>query len=486
MAATDPPALAIVSLLPDTGHVVPLLRIGVAMARAGARVACFLPRACEGLRSQFPLELRPGGPRTSPETLALAGSFRHSRASWLTMGYKLRRYFAAIRYEASQALGEVGAALAAFAPDALLADPHGFSWWYRYLAQACPADLVLHASEGTLRRWQPPAVQARGLPPRDRVRAGLQALAARLEAAGAAISEDALVRIMPAGWPERAETLEHVARAIGLAPGAPERAEILRLFRFKEPDSTPVPGAWRVAYREHAITTGVAALEASEARAALIVPDDVARFGPLPGAAAALPGELARWIEGAGGASGAGRVVYVSFGTMLRVDRRLARAMFDALARLRLRGLWAIPEAQARALGDLAIPPHVRIERHVPQASVLRRPEVVCCVTHAGAGTVQESLWAGKPMLCVPALWDQFYNASWVERRGAGLRLTPERARAGGLAAPLAALVERPSFPAAARSLQAAFEDARGAELVVAHLQAIAAARRARRRFPPR
>jgi UDP:flavonoid glycosyltransferase YjiC (YdhE family) len=482
MPVTPPrPALAIVSFLPDTGHVVPLLRIGLAMERAGARVACFLPRACAGLRSQFPLDFRGGGPCTSPETLAIASRFAHSRASWLTISWVLRRYFAALRYEASQSLGAVVAAVSAFAPDAILADPHGFAGWYRHLAQACGADLVLHGSEGTLRSWQAPVVQARGLPPRDPLRARLAALAARLERVAAGAVDRAVVRIAPPGWPERAETLENVERALGLVPGAPHRDQALRPFHASHiwsPHAPRVPGAEPAAYREHRITTGVAVLEAREARRGLVVPGEVSLFGPLPGAASALPDDLARWI-----ARGEGRVVYISFGTMLRVGRALAAAMFDALAALRLRGLWSIPAVRAGALGDLLVPSHVRLEPHVPQSAVLQRREVACCVTHAGAGTLQESLWAGKPMLCVPALWDQFYNASWIEHRGAGLRLPLARVRAATLESCLAALVHRPSFTAAARRLRTAFEDARGADLVVAFLQQAAAARPARR--PP-
>jgi UDP:flavonoid glycosyltransferase YjiC (YdhE family) len=467
-------ALAIVSFLPDTGHVVPLLRIGLAMERAGARVACFLPRACDGLRAQFPLDFRAGGPITSPETIAIASSFTHARASWLTMAYSIRRYFAGLRREASEALGAVSSGLAAFAPDLLLADPHGFQSWYRHLAQACAADLVLHDSEGTLRRWQAPEIQAAGLVPRDPLRARVQALSARLEIAAGSAAARALDRLVPPGWPERAETLENVARALGLSPDAPGREEALRPFHVSLVTGAPPPPAIS-AYREHAITTGPAALEAAEARAGLRVPRGVALFGPLPGAPAALPEELARWIAG-----GEGRVVYVSFGTMLRVRRALAVAMFDALAALGLRGLWSIPAASAAELAGLAVPPHVRIEPHVPQAAVLARPEVACCVTHAGAGTVQESLWAGTPMLCVPAMWDQPYNASWVEHHGAGLRLSPARARGGALASALEALVRRPSFTAAARRLQARFADARGAERVVEHLQRIAGPRRLR------
>jgi UDP:flavonoid glycosyltransferase YjiC (YdhE family) len=475
---TRSPVIAIVSLVPDLGHVIPLMKIGAALQRAGASVVCFLPDSCAGLRSQYPLELRSGGPRTSARTRQLAASFGHSYLGRTLISHALLRYFAAVRYDASLALGGLRAALDQLAPDVVLADPHGLEPWIRYLARSCGADLILHESEGTLRRWQSLPVQLRGLAPRPPLHAMIHRGLAYLERTAARTAERALRWHAGPDWPEHPATLAHVAAALKLAERAPAQAAALRPFRASPitlPQTPPTHAAAPLTCRERVMTTGIAPLELREARPGLVVPRGVAWFGPLRGDPAPLSEEHQRWL------SAGGRVVYISFGTMLRVDRELMRAMCDALAALGLRGLWAIPAARAPALVGLTVPSHVRIEPHVPQIAVLQRPEVVCCVTHAGAGTVQESLWAGKPLLCVPALWDQFYNASWVEHRGAGLRVAPHRATASSLRRALSLLVHQPSYAASARQLSRAFEAAGGEAHLVAFVAQVVRERRARR-----
>lgn len=476
---TAPPVIAVVSLVPDLGHVLPLLRIGAALQRAGATVVGFLPDACEGLRSQVPFELRAGGPRTSARTKELASSFSHSYVGRALISGSLLRYFASVRHDASMALRGLRAALDQLAPDVLLADPHGLRPWLRYLARSCGADLILHESEGTLRRWQPLPIQLRGLAPRQPLPAMAHRGLAYLERTVARSAERALRWGAGADWPEHPATLAHVAAALELPEDLPARAAALRPFRaapitLPSDDIDDIDAARPPPCRELVMTTGIAPLELREARPGLVVPEGITWFGPLRGAASPLPEELARWL------SAGQRVVYISFGTMLRVGRALLRAMAEALAALGLRGLWAIPASRATELAGLPVPPHLRIEPHVPQIAVLQRPEVVCCGTHAGAGTVQESLWAGKPLLCVPALWDQFYNASWVELRGAGLRIAPHRASASSLRRALATLVHQPSYAAAARELGRAFADARGEEHLVAFVARAVSERRAR------
>lgn len=486
MTTPRPPLVALVALVPDLGHVIPLLRLGAALQRAGARVVAFLPDACEAASAPYELELRPGGPQVSARTKQLAARFGHSALGRALISPSLLRYFAAVRYDASLALGGLRAALDDLAPDVLLADPHGLAPWMRALARSCGAALIFHESEGTLRRWQPLPVQLRGLAPRRPVARAIHRGLAYVERAAARSVERALRWGAGPEWQEAPETLDQVAEALELPQDGPARRAALHPFRAAPitlPQEPPPAGAPVAAARrsdratsERTLTTGIAPLELREGRAGLVEPAGITCVGPLPGASPALSAELARWL-----AAGP-PVVYLSFGTMLRVDPPLLRAMSDALAALGLRGLWAIPPSRAAALVGVRPPAHLRLEPHVSQLTVLRRPEVVCCVTHAGAGTVQESLWAGKPMLCVPALWDQFYNASWVEQRGAGLRLSPRRADAASLRRALAALVQEPAYAAAARQLGLDFVAERGEARLVALVAEQVSARRDRRR----
>ncbi len=440
------PRVAIVSLVPDSGHVIPLLRIGVALQRAGVEIACFLPDTCEHLRGQYPLAFHAGAPIVDAQTLAWGTSFQASRMSWLTTEYLLGRYYAGLSRGASAALPGLLTGLRRFGPDVILADPHAFADWHKCLAAAVAATLVLHHSEGSLRPWQDPVTNRKGRPVTS-AHARRRELTARLEEQAERLVGIALSMWAPPEYPHLPAKVAAAAHRLGVP-------------RDCEADV-------------HSVTTGIAVLEAARGDDRATIPAGVTLFGPVGSGSEPLPGELAAWLR-----DDPREVVYVSFGTMLRVDRRLVRAMCDALAALGLRGLWSIPRSQLTALADVTFPSHVRVEPHVPQREVLQQPEVRCCVTHAGAGTLQESLWAGKPMVCMPALWDQFYNAAFVVRSGAGLQVSSHERSIRSLQRAIGDVVRRPSYRAAAARLHAAFSQARGGERIVDFVQALVRRRR--------
>ena len=61
--------------------------------------------------------------------------------------------------------------------------------------------------------------------------------------------------------------------------------------------------------------------------------------------------------------------------------------------------------------------------RNVPQTALLASGLVSVFVTHAGMNSIHESLWHGVPMVCVPHIGDQLYNASVVQDAGAGVMI---------------------------------------------------------------
>ncbi len=76
-------------------------------------------------------------------------------------------------------------------------------------------------------------------------------------------------------------------------------------------------------------------------------------------------------------------------------------------------------------------------EAWVAQQRVLAHPAVGVFVTHGGAGSIEEALWAGTPTLSVPTVWDHRFNAWVAEALGTGVYLrrgwkaTPSQLRAG-------------------------------------------------------
>jgi UDP:flavonoid glycosyltransferase YjiC (YdhE family) len=115
-------------------------------------------------------------------------------------------------------------------------------------------------------------------------------------------------------------------------------------------------------------------------------------------------------------------LVYVTMGTVFHGVGPL-RTVVDALSDLACRVLATVgPQGDPAALGEL--PAHVRVERYVPQTTVLPQCDVV--VSHAGSGTALAAAALGLPQLCLPQGADQFLNAAAIAEVGAGISLAPD------------------------------------------------------------
>jgi hypothetical protein len=102
----------------------------------------------------------------------------------------------------------------------------------------------------------------------------------------------------------------------------------------------------------------------------------------------------------------------------------LYRHAIDALAELPIRLLVTVgPQSDPAALAPL--PAHVRVERWLPQATVL--PHVAAVVCHGGYGTSLGALAAGVPLVLMPLFaGDQWQLASRIGEIGAGILLEEE------------------------------------------------------------
>jgi MGT family glycosyltransferase len=144
-------------------------------------------------------------------------------------------------------------------------------------------------------------------------------------------------------------------------------------------------------------------------------------------------------------------LVYVSLGTAAArpgLFPDLYRAVVGSLADLPVRVLLATGGGDPAALGTL--PPNVHVERWCNDNEVL--PLVAALVSHGGFGSTLRGLAAGVPMVLVPVVADQGYNARRVHAVGAGLALASgPRGDFHGLAVAVARVVADPSFSAAAQ-----------------------------------
>lgn len=195
---------------------------------------------------------------------------------------------------------------------------------------------------------------------------------------------------------------------------------VLRAFRNSErkernlpklnfQDIMPDPGQER-----HAISTTADGFEFIEEKSPLLQ-----QVGPTPPSSPTPLGtDLSQWLN-----EQEKPVVYVAFGTLHVFDKVSLRNLTQELKNVshKCSLLWSLPKDQQSLLEKDKIPSNCRIEKFVPQWSVLNHPNVKCFVSHCGSGSTHESILNSVPLVCCPTGKDQFANATRVKVAGAGV-----------------------------------------------------------------
>jgi MGT family glycosyltransferase len=114
----------------------------------------------------------------------------------------------------------------------------------------------------------------------------------------------------------------------------------------------------------------------------------------------------------------AGKLIYVSFGSLGANDIELYRRMIKAFGRTRHRYLMNVGDHKAKYED---VPGNVILEGWFPQPAVV--PQVDLFIHHGGNNSFNEALYFGKPALIMPYCWDGLDNARRIEDRRLGARL---------------------------------------------------------------
>ena len=126
-------------------------------------------------------------------------------------------------------------------------------------------------------------------------------------------------------------------------------------------------------------------------------------------------------------------------------------------------------EIDPAELGPL--PPHVRVERFLPQAEILPRCSAV--VSQAGSGSVLGALAHGLPQVLIPMGADQPLNASRCQELGLARVLDPVAATPASVREATSAVLSEPGYRAVAERLQQEFAALPGPEFAVEQVVAI-------------
>ena len=124
-------------------------------------------------------------------------------------------------------------------------------------------------------------------------------------------------------------------------------------------------------------------------------------------------------------------------------------------------------EIDPAELGPL--PPHVRVERFLPQSEILARCSAV--VSHGGSGSVLGALAHGLPQVLIPMGADQPLNAARCEQLGVARVLDPVAATPNDVREAVTAVLHEPAYRNSARRLRQEFAALPGPEWAVELLE---------------
>ena len=144
--------------------------------------------------------------------------------------------------------------------------------------------------------------------------------------------------------------------------------------------------------------------------------------GPVPfSSPPPMDKEMVDWLSGKEEKS----VVYISMGTTGLVTVKLAKALVEGILPTRYDVVWSLRRSNQDVLKEITVEKkRFYISNWVPQQSFLKHPALALAILHCGMSGLQETLFHGIPVICIPYLFDQFELATKLSACGAGIGLS--------------------------------------------------------------
>ena len=102
--------------------------------------------------------------------------------------------------------------------------------------------------------------------------------------------------------------------------------------------------------------------------------------------------------------------------------------------------------------------PNVVLATQIPQLALLQEASLL--ITHGGLGSIKEAICCNVPVLALPVVFDQPYNAMRVRKKRLGEAIYPERLTGGTLRDGVVGILENVSVSRSVSSMREAFLDA--------------------------
>jgi UDP-N-acetylglucosamine:LPS N-acetylglucosamine transferase len=164
------------------------------------------------------------------------------------------------------------------------------------------------------------------------------------------------------------------------------------------------------------------------------------------------PGPARCFRTAAGARCNGAQTVYFTLGTVFNLESGdLFTRVLAGLAELDVEVIATVGrQIDPAELGPQ--PERIRVERYLPHADVL--PRCAAVVSHGGSGTVLGALAHGLPSVLLPMGADQPWNAARCEELGAAVVLDALRATPEDVREAVSAVLDDPSYRAAAERVR--------------------------------
>jgi UDP:flavonoid glycosyltransferase YjiC (YdhE family) len=189
-------------------------------------------------------------------------------------------------------------------------------------------------------------------------------------------------------------------------------------------------------------------------------------LSPFPPSLRSAPGAFA--FRGGDPPVADGDAVYITLGTVFNAESGdlLTRALEG------VRGVGVpVVATTGRQVDPAEIgpqPPHVRVQRWIPQDELL--PWCRAVVSQGGSGIAMGALSHGLPSVLLPIGADQPHTAAVLAERGAALVLDPIAATPEDIAAAVRTVLDDPAYTAAAGRLRDEIRSLPGSDLAIQHV----------------
>lgn len=386
--------LAIVCLIPDFGHIIPLMRIAQESAKDGHEICFFIPDEAKKLidekdmSCQFFGKVVPADGEKSLRRLFDAPPLANRLILRYLFNYD---YLVPLKINILSRLDSIKSAVKLFTPDLIIGDATpSFTQAMYTIAADCQVPAILHHAPATNQRSPRIRVARKRYTPRKYVYDLCSKILVFLESTSTRIfAKD--------DWESRNK-----------------RDLILQEYKSQFSQISSCQSGIKMSF----VTTGLGALEAKYLGDSIDLRSDMILLGPLPPRLnLPISEDLKKWLEIDGGKP----VIFVCFGTLASFSRKVIDEIITSATELNIRLLWA---SKTNPFRDIDVPgSDMRWECWLPQPAVLSHRAVKGFLSHAGGSSIQEALWFAQPLICVPQMWDQPYNGWVTEKLGFGITI---------------------------------------------------------------